>query len=79
MDLKKRINVLSKMGLGLSVVGFWMILLSFYVSASRILGEKSNDVASWLIYMGVEFIVIAVFIMFYVIAYIAPAVKDEEE
>jgi len=79
MDLKKRINALSKMGLGLSAVGFWMVLLSFYVSTSRILGEKSTDVASWLIYMGVELIVIAVFIMFYVIAYIAPAVKDEEE
>ena len=79
MDLKKRINVLSKMGLGLSAVGFWMVLLSFYVSTSRILGEKSDIAASWLIYMGVEFIVIAVFIMFYVIAYIAPAVKDEEE
>jgi hypothetical protein len=79
MDLKKRMSLLSKMSLGLGALGFWMVLLSCYVGASRILGGKSDAVSSWLIYVGAEFIVIAVFIMFYVIAYVAPAIKDEEE
>jgi hypothetical protein len=79
MDLKKRVSLLSKVTLGLGALGFWMILLSFYVGASRMLGEKSDTVMNWLSYMGAEFIVIAVFIMFYVIVYVAPVVKDEEE
>jgi len=79
MDLKKRVNLLSKTALGLGTVGCWMILLSFCVSASRMLGEKSGVATGWLIYVGVELIVIAGFIMLYVIAYAAPAVKDDEE
>jgi hypothetical protein len=79
MDLKKRVNVLTRTALGLGALGFWMILLSFYVGAGRMLGEKSGVAAGWLISVAVELIAIACFIMFYVMVFVAPAVKDDGE
>ncbi|WP_288006300.1 hypothetical protein [Thermofilum sp.] len=78
MDLKKRVNLLAKTALGLGTLGFWMVLLSFYVGASGMLGERSAAAAGWLFNVAVELVGIAMFIALYVAAYVAPAVKEDE-
>ena len=78
MDLEKRIKLLKKTALGLGALGFSMMLLSLYVYASMMLGEKSGAASGWLLNMAVEFIGIATCIALYVAVHVAPAVKEEE-
>jgi hypothetical protein len=78
MDLEKRIKLLKETALGLGALGFSMMLLSFYVCASGMLGEKSSAASGWLFNMAVEFMGIATCIALYVAVYVAPAVKEDE-
>jgi hypothetical protein len=78
MDLKRRMNLLAKTALGLGTLSFLMVLLSFYVAASGMLGEKSCAVSGWLFSVAVELIGIATFIALYVAAYVSPATMDDE-
>jgi hypothetical protein len=78
MDLKRRVNLLTKTALGLGVLGLWMVLLSFYVSASGMLGERSAAAAGWLFNVAVELMGIATLITLYIAAYVSPATMDDE-
>jgi hypothetical protein len=78
VDSKRETDLLAKTALGLGTLGFWMVLLSFYVATNGMLGERSAAAAGWLFNVAVELMGIATLIALYVAAYVSPATMDDE-